>query len=83
MVRVSQMMPGGELVRRYLSRGDYFGEIGLLRSIRRTASCTALDAVDVVKIRAGEFHLMLEKFPAVRDQLDAVADAILSTEKIG
>jgi len=82
MVRVSQAMPGGELVRRYLSRGDYFGEIGLLRSIKRTASCIALDAVDVVKIPAIEFHLMLEKFPAVQTHLNAVADAILSAEKI-
>jgi len=81
MVRVSQTMPGGELVRRYLSRGDYFGEIGLLRSIKRTASCTALDAVDVVKIPASQFHLMLEKFPAVRTHLNAVAEAILSAEK--
>src|SRR5439155_4676902 len=27
VVRVSQNMPGGEIVRGYLSRGDYFGEI--------------------------------------------------------
>jgi CRP-like cAMP-binding protein len=31
MVRVSNALPGGEMVRTYLSRGDYFGEIGLLR----------------------------------------------------
>ena len=29
-VKVSQTYPGGELVLAYLSRGDYFGEIGLL-----------------------------------------------------
>ena len=75
MVRVSQAMPGGEMVRTYLSRGDYFGEIGLLRAIKRTATCAALDAVDVVKIPATEFNLMLEKFPAVRAQLEPVADA--------
>src|SRR5947199_10611417 len=55
MVRVSNALPGGEMVRTYLSRGDYFGEIGLLRSIKRTATCTALDAVDVVKIPASDF----------------------------
>src|SRR5213596_1103919 len=75
MVRVSNALPGGEMVRTYLSRGDYFGEIGLLRSIKRTATCAALDAVDVVKIPASEFNLMLEKFPDVRAQLEPVAEA--------
>src|ERR1700730_1765666 len=75
MVRVSNALPGGDMVRTYLSRGDYFGEIGLLRSIKRTATCTALDAVDVVKIPAEEFNLMLEKFPGVRRQIEPVAKA--------
>ncbi|MFL6590729.1 MAG: cyclic nucleotide-binding domain-containing protein [Chthoniobacterales bacterium] len=75
MVRVSQSMPGGEMVRTYLSRGEFFGEIGLLRSIKRIASCTALDAVDVVKVPGAEFNLMLEKFPDVRAQLEPVAEA--------
>jgi CRP-like cAMP-binding protein/Fe-S-cluster-containing hydrogenase component 2 len=77
MVRVSHAMPGGEMVRTYLSRGDYFGEIGLLRQTTRTATCTALDAVDIVKIPAAEFHEMLQQFPAVRDQLEAVAETRL------
>jgi CRP-like cAMP-binding protein len=81
MVRVSQAMPGGEMVRTYLSRGDYFGEIGLLRAIKRTATCSALDAVDVVKIPASEFDLMLEKFPDVRAQLEPVASARLAADQ--
>jgi CRP-like cAMP-binding protein len=81
MVRVSQAMPGGEMVRTYLSRGDYFGEIGLLRAIKRTATCSALDAVDVVKIPASEFDLMLEKFPNVRAQLEPVASARLAADQ--
>src|SRR6266436_4811520 len=81
MVRVSQAMPGGEMVRTYLSRGDYFGEIGLLRSIKRTASCAALDAVDVVKIPASDFALMLERFPVVRQQIEAVAGARLAADQ--
>jgi len=81
VVRVSQALPGGEIVRTYLSRGDYFGEIGLLRATRRTASCSALDAVDLVKIPAAEFNLMLEKFPGVRAQLEPVAAARLASDE--
>jgi CRP-like cAMP-binding protein/Fe-S-cluster-containing hydrogenase component 2 len=81
VVRVSQQMPGGEIVRTYLSRGDFFGEIGLLRAIKRTATCSALDAVDVVKIPAGEFNLLLEKFPDVRAQLESVAAARLARDQ--
>ena len=81
MVRVAQAMPGGEMVRTYLSRGDYFGEIGLLRAIKRTATCSALDAVDVVKIPADDFNLMLETFPDVRAQLDSVATARMAVDR--
>src|SRR4051812_741185 len=76
MVRVSNALPGGEMVRTYLSRGDYFGEIGLLQSShKRTATCSALDAVDVVKIPADDFNLMLQRFPTVRQQIEKVAAA--------
>ena len=81
VVRVSQGLVGGEIVRRYLSRGDCFGEIGLLKSKKRSATCIALDAVDVVRITADEFNLMLEKFPDVRAQLEAVAEARLASDK--
>jgi CRP-like cAMP-binding protein len=72
-VKVSEAYPGGELVLAYLSRGDYFGEIGLLGGGARTATCTALDHVEVVRITAEDFHLMLEQFPQVRRGLEAVA----------
>jgi len=34
-VKVSQVFPGGELVLTYLSRGSYFGEMGLLPPVFR------------------------------------------------
>ncbi len=72
-VKVGQRYPGGELVLSYLSRGNYFGEMGLLGSGVRTATCTALDHVEVVRIRAEDFALMIERFPEVRRALGEVA----------
>jgi CRP-like cAMP-binding protein/Fe-S-cluster-containing dehydrogenase component len=72
-VKVSENYPGGELVLAYLSRGDYFGEIGLLGGGVRTATCTALDHVELVCISGGDFREMVTKFPSVRAGLEAVA----------
>ncbi len=75
-VKVSQKRPGGEQVLTYLGPGRSFGEIGLMAHVPevrafapqgvRTASCTALDHVDLVKINAEDFRELLEVFPQVR-----------------
>ncbi len=72
-VKISEEYPGGEMVLAYLSRGDYFGEIGLLGGGVRTATCTALDHVEVVKISGDDFRQMVERYPNVRAGLEAVA----------
>ncbi len=72
-VKISENYSGGELVLAYLSRGDYFGEIGLLGGGVRTANCTALDHVEVVRVSGDDFRLMIERFPHVRRGLEAVA----------
>jgi CRP-like cAMP-binding protein/Fe-S-cluster-containing hydrogenase component 2 len=71
-VKVSQAHPGGEMVLAYLSRGDYFGETGLLRGNVRTATCTALDHVELVRIGGEDFSRMMEQFPEVRRKLETV-----------
>ena len=73
-VKVTETFPGGELVIAYLSRGDSFGEIGLLGAGARTATCTALDHVELVKISADDFNAMVNQFPGVRRGLQALAD---------
>ena len=73
-VKISENYPGGELVLAYLSRGDYFGEIGLLGGGARTATCTALDHVEVVRVSGEDFRQMVERFPNVRRGLEAVAE---------
>jgi len=72
-VKVSESHPGGELVLTYTGRGGYFGEMGLLGGGVRTATCTALDHVDVVRITGEDFALMLERFPDIRASLEQVA----------
>ena len=72
-VKVAEPHPEGDLVLAYLGRGGYFGEIGLLGEGRRTATCTALDHVELVRIAAADFHRMLETFPDIRRGLESVA----------
>jgi CRP-like cAMP-binding protein/Fe-S-cluster-containing dehydrogenase component len=72
-VKVSEQHPGGELVLNYLGRGGYFGEMGLLGGGVRTATCTALDHVDAVRIRGEDFAVMVERFPDVRASLQQAA----------
>jgi CRP-like cAMP-binding protein/Fe-S-cluster-containing hydrogenase component 2 len=72
-VKVSQKRPGGDQVLNYIGPGGYFGEVGLLSDIAeirelappgvRTATCTALDHVDLVRITARDFRDILAKFP--------------------
>lgn len=80
-VKVSETRPGGELVLAYLARGTYFGEIALLSQGTRTATCTALDHVEVVRIRAEDFRSMLEQFPEVRRKVEAAAQERLEQNR--
>jgi CRP-like cAMP-binding protein len=73
-VKVSQKKGRDEMVLAYLPRGGYFGEMGLLQGGIRTATCVALDHVEVVRILAPDFHQMLDRFPQVREHIEHVAD---------
>jgi len=78
-VKVSQRRPGGDHVLAYLGPGKYFGEIGLMAHLPeihdlappgvRTATCTALDHADVVRISGDDFHTILDRFPHVREEI--------------
>jgi CRP-like cAMP-binding protein len=74
-VKVSQESPGGEVILKYLHRGDYFGEMGLLGAGKRTATCTALDHVELVEIGQEDFSRMIQEFPAIRRGLEEKARA--------
>ncbi len=82
-VKVSVARPGGEEVLAYLGPGKSFGEIGLMSHLPqlqdlappgvRTATCSALDHVDVVQIRGEDFRGLLDSFPQLRDHFLKVA----------
>lgn len=65
-VKVSQSFPGGDLVLRYLHRGDYFGAAGILGKGIRSATCTAVDHVEVVKIKKEDILALMKVSPRVR-----------------
>ncbi len=73
-VKVSQKLNGEDLVLAYLSRGGYLGEMGLLGEGVRTATCVALDHVELVRIQAPEFYQMLERFPQVRQHIESTVE---------
>jgi CRP-like cAMP-binding protein/Fe-S-cluster-containing hydrogenase component 2 len=70
-VKVSQQHPGGEMVLAYLGRGQYFGEIGILEDRPRMATCSALDRVELVKIRREDFDLLCAQNPGIKAKLIA------------
>ena len=71
-VKVTEEHPGGDLVLAYLGKGGYFGEIGLLAGGLRTATVTALDHVELSRIDGEDFQRMLDLFPDIRRNLNAV-----------
>jgi CRP-like cAMP-binding protein/Fe-S-cluster-containing dehydrogenase component len=82
-VKVSQNGPGGERVLTYLGPGRYFGEIGLLSHLPemqplaspgvRTATCSAIDHVDLVRVKGEDFLQIIAQFPQVRNRLIDIA----------
>ncbi len=82
-VKVSQARQGGERVLSYVGPGGYIGEIGVLAGLPelrdlaqagiRTATCTALDHVDLVRITTDDFRAILDQAPAVRAAVIAEA----------
>ena len=75
-VKVFQTYGDGKgMVLSYLSRSQFFGEMGLLGEAgKRVATCSALDHVEVVRIGKDDFLRMIEQFPQIRARLQAVAD---------
>jgi CRP-like cAMP-binding protein/Fe-S-cluster-containing hydrogenase component 2 len=95
-VKVSQRLGNQDRVIDYLGPGRSFGEIGLVTALidlgdalaetgaaraRRTATCTALDDVELVRIRGEDFRALVREFPTARDHLVAEARRLLDRDR--
>jgi CRP-like cAMP-binding protein/Fe-S-cluster-containing hydrogenase component 2 len=94
-VKVSQKLRDQDRVIDYLGPGRTFGEVGLLSGVfdlgadlaaagatraLRTATCTALDDVELVSISGEDFRTLLRRFPAIRGPLLAEAQRLLKRD---
>ncbi len=56
-----------------LSPGDFLGEMAMLTGERRSATATALTAVQLLVCNGGEFAALVERAPSVKAKLVAAA----------
>jgi Fe-S-cluster-containing hydrogenase component 2/CRP-like cAMP-binding protein len=95
-VKVSQKYGRDERVINYLGPGSGFGEIGLLSGLSdsldsdlasdtrrgtRTATCSALDHVELYRIDGSDFRKLLKEFPAIRSQMLEDAQKLLQNDR--
>ena len=64
-----------------LGPGDFFGEIGLLETERRTATVRATSQMEVIVMFAPDFKKMEREQPAVADRIRSALRARLDSER--
>jgi CRP-like cAMP-binding protein len=74
---VAEVRQNGERIAE-LGPGEFFGEIGLLETERRTASVVATTPMRVIVMAQREFKSMESEMPAVADRIRAAIRARLS-----
>ena len=83
---------GTPLILKYLSRGDCFGEIGVIKDLPRSATCIAYDhppdesgrkpsRVEFVQIPAALFKQLLAESPQLNEAVTALADQRLAEQQ--
>ena len=62
-VVVTKQVAGNEVFLATLDRGDFFGEMALLESLPRSATCRALGSTRLLAIRSGELLMKIRRDP--------------------
>jgi voltage-gated potassium channel len=63
-----------------LHPGDFFGEIALLKKVRRNVTATAITQCSLMVIEAADFDMLMHDDPALRAKIAAAADDRLQGE---
>lgn len=92
-VKFTQTSGGQEQVLNYLGPNKSFGEIGLVAEMpqlavlipeslrnRRTAACSALDDVELVRIAKSDFQEMLQRFEKLQNRFASIAQGLLARQ---
>ena len=74
----AEVLKGGERIAE-LGPGDFFGEIALLETERRTATVRATTPMEVIVMFSREFKRMERELPAVADRIRAAIRARLDS----
>ncbi len=61
-----------------LGKGDFFGEVALLYTGKRTATLMAVSYVELLMLDAGDFHRLLDANPVLRERITVEAERRLS-----
>ena len=72
------LAPGAEEQERILARlgtGEYFGEIALLRDVRRTATVRSRTRAELLSLDKQTLHGLFSFIPELRSRLEAEVDA--------
>jgi monovalent cation:H+ antiporter-2, CPA2 family len=70
---------GGRRIK--LGAGDFFGEMALISGLPRAADVTALDFSKFATLSRRDFRQFLARFPAIRDQVAALASKRRETNR--
>ena len=72
VIRVSRESEGEEKDIATLYAGDFFGEIALLKSVPRIATCRAVTPCSLFELRRSDFEVVKEKYPLIEAKLEQV-----------
>ncbi len=65
---------GRKAVLAVLSKGDYFGEIALVKKVPRTATATALSECSLLVLEKGDFEMMMSQRINIAEKVDRLIE---------